>query len=50
MIGWAQNWEMALQPGTGLVFWLPAAPNVLHRALQRLALGITWKLGKDAPA
>lgn len=41
----APLWEMRLAGGAdGLIFTLPRGPNALHRAAQRLVLGIHWRM------
>ena len=38
------NWEMTLGGPMGLTIHTPSGPNVIHRLLQRVILGIHWRM------
>lgn len=40
------RWEMTLSGDAYLRFSLPAGPNVLHRLMQRVVIGIRWRMLK----
>ena len=43
------RWEMTLSADAYLKFMLPTGPNVLHRMMQRLVLGIRWRMLPKTP-
>jgi hypothetical protein len=38
----ARPWQLQLSEGSELQFFLPTAPNLFHRWMQRLCFGVVW--------